>query len=147
MSNANSPFQRRYPPELREQAVRMVHETIAESGERVGASAAFVKDHFGFTEVMPADGFVSLTRANAGFNLIYLDTNLATLKPERLRGRRAEGVLVVFVVEDVDSEYERLRTAGVPIVTPIETEAWGERYFQVSDPNGVIIQLVQWVDA
>lgn len=39
MSNSNhsSPFQRRYPPELRERAVRMVHEAIAESGERVGA--------------------------------------------------------------------------------------------------------------
>ena len=37
MSSSNSPFQRRYPPELRERAVRMVHEAIVESGERVGA--------------------------------------------------------------------------------------------------------------
>jgi transposase len=36
-SNHSSSFQRRYPPELRERAVRMVHEAIAESGERVGA--------------------------------------------------------------------------------------------------------------
>jgi transposase len=36
-SNHSSPFQRRYPPELRERAVRMVCEAIAESGERVGA--------------------------------------------------------------------------------------------------------------
>ena len=37
VATPNSPFQRRYPPELRERAVRMVHEAIAESGERVGA--------------------------------------------------------------------------------------------------------------
>lgn len=37
MTGSKSPFQRRYPPELRERAVRMVHEAIAESGERVGA--------------------------------------------------------------------------------------------------------------
>src|SRR6266851_6740610 len=37
MATSNSRFQRRYPPELRERAVRMVHEAIAESGERVGA--------------------------------------------------------------------------------------------------------------
>src|SRR5437763_1358529 len=37
MAAANSPFQRRYPPEMRERAVRMVREVIAESGERVGA--------------------------------------------------------------------------------------------------------------
>ena len=37
MATTNSPFQRRYPPEMRERAVRLVREAIAESGERVGA--------------------------------------------------------------------------------------------------------------
>jgi transposase len=36
VARPNNPFHR-YPPELRERAVRMVHETIAESGERQGA--------------------------------------------------------------------------------------------------------------
>ncbi len=35
--SSTSPFQRRYPPELRERAVRMVFETIAERGDRFGA--------------------------------------------------------------------------------------------------------------
>ena len=35
--HSNSPFQRRYPPELRERAVRMVLETSSERGERFGA--------------------------------------------------------------------------------------------------------------
>jgi transposase len=33
----NHPSQRRYPPELRERAVRMVQETIEQTGERFGA--------------------------------------------------------------------------------------------------------------
>ena len=37
MAASNSAVQRRYPPEMRERAVRMVREAIAESGERVGA--------------------------------------------------------------------------------------------------------------
>ena len=37
MATTNSRFQRRYPPEMRERAIRMVHEAIAESGERQGA--------------------------------------------------------------------------------------------------------------
>jgi hypothetical protein len=36
MAVSNSSFQRRYPVEMRERAVRMVREAIAESGERVG---------------------------------------------------------------------------------------------------------------
>src|ERR1035437_2551134 len=35
--HSSSPFQRRYPPELRERAVRMVLETASERGERFGA--------------------------------------------------------------------------------------------------------------
>jgi uncharacterized glyoxalase superfamily protein PhnB len=31
------------------------------------------------------------------------------------------------------------------VVTPPETEPWGERYVQYRDPNGLIIQLVQWM--
>jgi hypothetical protein len=27
---------------------------------------------------------------------------------------------------------------------PLTVEEWGERLFQVTDPNGVIIQLMDW---
>ena len=127
--------------------MRITASAISLNVDDVTASAAFAKDHFGFGEDMAADGFVSLSRPDAGFNLIYLRTGLATFKPERLRGRRADGLLVVFVVDDVDAEYARLREEGVSITTPIETEPWGGRFFQVTDPNGVTIQLVQWVAA
>ncbi|MBF6352579.1 MULTISPECIES: VOC family protein [Nocardia] len=110
------------------------------------ASAGFVSAHFGFTEQMSADGFVSLTHPDAGVNLIYLRTGLSTFKPARIAGAAGDGLLVVFVVADIDTEYARLQAAGAPIVTPIETEEWGERYFQTTDPNGIVYQLVQWVD-
>ncbi len=109
------------------------------------ASAQFARDHLGFVEEMADDGFVSLSRPDAGFNLVFLRTGLKTFKPDHMRGHAADGLLVVFVVDDVDAEYARLQAAGVPITTPIETEPWGERYFQVSDPNGVVFQLVTWI--
>lgn len=109
------------------------------------ASAKFVTDHLGFTEKMSADGFVSLAREDAGMNLIYLRTGLKSFKPASAAGSAGQGLLVVFVVDDIDTEYARLRSEGVPIVTPIETEEWGERYFQMTDPNGILYQLVQWV--
>lgn len=111
----------------------------------VTASAAFIKQHFGFKEDMSAEGFVSLSRPDAGFNLIFLQTGLKSFKPAHLRGHRADGLLVVFVVNDIDREYTRLQSEGVTITTPIETEPWGERFFQVTDPNGVVLQLVQWM--
>ena len=87
----------------------------------------------------------SLTCEDVGFNLIFLQTGLETFKPSTIAGSAGEGLPVAFVVEEIDEEYERLQAENVKIVTAIQTEPWGERYFQVEDPNGVIIQLVQWV--
>ena len=108
-------------------------------------SACFLEQTFDFTREMAADGFVSLTRPDLGINIIFLRTGLSTFKPRERATRRADGVLIVLVIDDIDSEYRRLIAAGIKILTPIETEEWGERYFQVEDPNGIIIQLVQWV--
>jgi uncharacterized glyoxalase superfamily protein PhnB len=110
-------------------------------------SAEFLRRHLGFATEMEADGFISLGREDAGSNVVFLKTGLETFKPAELRGRRADGLLMVFVVDDIDAEYERVRSEGADIVTPIETEPWGERFFQMRDPNGVIIQLVEWVEA
>ncbi len=108
------------------------------------ASAAFVTAHFGFSTEMRGDGFHSLSRPDAGFNLIFLRTGLSTFRPAAQKGP-AGGLLVVFVVRDIDADHQRLVEAGVEITTPLQTEPWGERFFQVTDPNGVVIQLVQWV--
>jgi catechol 2,3-dioxygenase-like lactoylglutathione lyase family enzyme len=125
--------------------VRITASAISLNVDDVPASAAFAKRHFGFGEEMADDGFVSLSREDLGFNLIFLRTGLATFKPERMRGRRADGLLVVFVVDDVDGEYRRLQEERVTVTTPIQTEPWGERFFQVTDPSGLVYQLVQWV--
>jgi catechol 2,3-dioxygenase-like lactoylglutathione lyase family enzyme len=111
----------------------------------VEASSDFLQRHFGFEVAMSDDGFASLTRPDAGMNVIFLRTGLSTFKPASHREAAGPGLLIAFVVDDIDAEWERLRDL-VPVATPIETEPWGERYFQVLDPNGIVIQLVQWVD-
>lgn len=109
-------------------------------------SAAFLEQHFGFAREMAADGFVALQRPDAGSRIVYLRTGLPTFKPAAQAGRDAAGVLLAWVVDDVDAEHDRLVAAGVEMTTPPETEPWGERYLQVTDPCGVVLQLVQWVE-
>jgi catechol 2,3-dioxygenase-like lactoylglutathione lyase family enzyme len=109
------------------------------------ASAEFLKRHLGFEEAMAAEGFVSLSRPDAGFNVVYLRTGLPTFKPPAIAGHHANGLLLVFEVDDIDAEHDRLLREGVEMTTPIETEEWGERFLQVTDPCGVVLQLVQWV--
>ena len=109
----------------------------------VDASAAFLTRHFGFTAQMAADGFASLAREDAGMNVVYLRRGLPTL-PADQRDDHAAGLILAFVVDDLEDELARLQHEGVPITMPLTVEEWGERAFQVRDPNGVIVQLVDW---
>jgi predicted enzyme related to lactoylglutathione lyase len=110
------------------------------------ASADFLCRHVGYSVAMQADGFVSLSHPEAP-NIIFLRTGLASFKPASHAGSAREGLIIAFVVDDVDAEFRRMRHAGAAVVTPPETEPWGERYCQFLDPNDVIVQLVTWVPA
>jgi uncharacterized glyoxalase superfamily protein PhnB len=109
----------------------------------VAASSRFLVEHFGFREEMAADGFASLTRQDTGMNVVYLRRGLESL-PEDQRHDHAAGLILAFVVGDLEGELARLQAEGVTITMPLTEEKWGERAFQVRDPNGVIIQLVDW---
>ncbi|MFN8196113.1 MAG: VOC family protein [Nocardioidaceae bacterium] len=111
----------------------------------VEASAAFAQEHFGFTEAMSADGFASLEHPSAGVNVIFLRTGLASFKPAEVAGSAGQGLLIALVVDDLDAEFARISAAGARVLTPPETEPWGERFCQLADPNGIVWQLVQWV--
>ena len=111
--------------------------------EDVPASSAFLCEHFGFAEQMAADGFASLSRSDCGVHVVFLRRGLSTLPPDQ-REDHAQGLILAFVVEDLEGELARLQAEGVTITMPLTEEEWGERAFQVRDPNGVIIQLVDW---
>ena len=111
--------------------------------EDAAASSLFLQRHFGFREEMAAAGFASLSREDVGLNVVFLRRGLPTL-PDDQRDEHAAGVILAFVVDDLEGELARLEAEGVTITMPLTSEEWGERAFQVRDPNGVIVQLVDW---
>jgi uncharacterized glyoxalase superfamily protein PhnB len=113
--------------------------------EDVPASSAFLIAHLGFREQMAADGFASLSRDDAAMDVIFLRRGIEVL-PEGFRDQHAAGVIVALVVDDLDAELARLTSEGVQITMGLREEEWGERLFQITDPNGVVIELVQWVE-
>ncbi|HZH03495.1 MAG TPA: VOC family protein [Myxococcaceae bacterium] len=124
--------------------MNVVSSSISLTVEDVPASSRYLAHHFGFQEKVAADGFASLVRSDGAVNVIFLRRGIEVL-PEGFREQRAAGVIVAFVVNDVTVEEARLRAEGANITLPLKEEPWGERLFQVTDPNGVVIQLVQWV--
>jgi catechol 2,3-dioxygenase-like lactoylglutathione lyase family enzyme len=94
---------------------------------------------------MSADGFAALERDDVPMSIVLLRRGIEVL-PETLRDRVAAGVIVAFVVDDLAGEQARLRAEGVDITLPIRQEPWGERLFLVTDPNGLVYELVEWTE-
>ena len=117
--------------------------TVSLNVEDVVASSNFLTEHFGFVEQMAADGFASLSRDDAGLNVVFLRTGLAAL-PADQRDVHARGLILALQVTDLEGELARLQAEGVAITMSLTADEWGERSFQVRDPNGLHVQLLDW---
>ncbi len=120
--------------------MNIVAATVELSVADPAASSRFFTTHLGFREVLVDEEFVSLGRDDAAPDLL-----LRRSDPERPPGRGPVEVLVSFAVTDVAEEYERLRGEGANITVPLRREPWGEQLVELIDPNGVVVQLVEWI--
>ncbi|ANZ21381.1 Glyoxalase-like domain [Streptomyces noursei ATCC 11455] len=117
--------------------------TVSLTVDDVAASQAFFTTHLGYTVQQAADGFASLSRADA-VDVVLLARGIQVLPPEQ-RDRHADGLILAFTLDGgLAEQQKRLRDAGIEITMPLRKEPWGETLFQVTDPNGVIIQFVEW---
>ena len=109
--------------------------------DRVAQTARFYCDHFRFAPKFDSDWYVHLqSREDEGVNIAILAGDHQTV-PEAGRGR-VSGLLINFEVEDVDSEFARAETAGLPILLPLRDEPFGQRHFITLDPAGVLIDII-----
>lgn len=108
----------------------------------VAGTAAFYVEHFRFRPLFESDWYVHLqSKEDRRVNLAVLDGRHETV-PEQGRGR-VSGLILNFEVKDPDAEYERAKASGLPILLELRDEAFGQRHFITSDPNGVLIDVIK----
>jgi lactoylglutathione lyase len=104
-------------------------------------SIGFYREVIGLPFKLQGDGYVEFATEGARFGL-YDRARL----PE-LIGREATaggpGGDVAFLVEDVDAEAARLRTAGVTVLSGPVDRPWGHRTVHLLDPDGFVVELAQ----
>ncbi|MEV6029669.1 VOC family protein [Nonomuraea sp. NPDC052116] len=105
------------------------------------ASSRFFTSHLGFREILVGEQFIALGRDDAAVDLILVERDLERWQP----GQGLADAIVVFTVTGLAAEYERLRREGATITIPLRLEPWGELLMQLTDPNGVAIQLTEWI--
>lgn len=109
----------------------------------ISASKEFYTQYFPFDVTFETDWYVSLkSRSVPAFELALLDPTHSTV-PDGFGHQFEQGLIFNFEVSDVDSEYDRLCDAGLPMHVELRSEDFGQRHFITSDPNDVLIDVIQ----
>jgi lactoylglutathione lyase len=103
-------------------------------------SVAFYRDVIGLPFKLQGDGYVEFATQGAKFGL-YDRNRLGELTGQGTDPPDRPGGEVVFLVEDVDAEAERLREAGATILRGPVDRAWGHRTLHLEDPDGFVVEL------
>lgn len=105
--------------------------------EDVDAALDFLSRAFDFEErlrLVGPEGYVNHAEMRLGDGTIYLgDPGDAYRNPKRL-GQDTVGIYVI--VDDVDAHYERAKAAGADIRREPQDEPYGDRRYDVVDPEG-----------
>jgi catechol 2,3-dioxygenase-like lactoylglutathione lyase family enzyme len=101
--------------------------------ERIDESRKFYTEFLGFDLAM-----------DLGWVLTFASPSNPTAQVTLLRGsEKATGHANLSIeVEDVDAVHAKAVALGLHIVYPLTDEPWGVRRFFVTDPNGIIINVL-----
>jgi catechol 2,3-dioxygenase-like lactoylglutathione lyase family enzyme len=86
------------------------------------------------------DVHVELNTDGANISIFAVE-GMESMAPLSMQGAGYGSVTIGFKVEDVDAEYERLKTLDVEFVKLPETHPWGTRSLWFRDPDGSIVNF------
>lgn len=111
----------------------------------VATSAAFYREHFGFTPVFESDWYVHLRGEGEGlYEMALIDFTHDSI-PEAGQ-QPTTGFILSFYVEDAAAEAQRLEAEGVTIAQPLRDEVFGQRHVIAQDPNGILIDVITAIE-
>lgn len=109
---------------------------IHTSAERFDALRGFYVDLLGLTPRSDRPGFVN-------FEWGPVRLTLHTHSKVDGTAEDARRVMINLATDDIETDVERLRAAGTPVLRPPERETWGGRVATVADPDGNLVQLLE----
>lgn len=112
----------------------------------VTACATFYRKLLPLGTVFETDWYAQLQSADdSNLQLGFVRYDHASV-PKHF-GTRAAGVFVTIEVNDVDSVHARAKEIGLDITYALRDEPWGQRHFMVTDPSGLLVDVVKLIPA
>ncbi|MBO0887862.1 VOC family protein [Candidatus Bathyarchaeota archaeon] len=107
---------------------------------------SFYRDILGLQLKTKEDDFVYLVFTNQavpGVALLSIDSAAKNISETQIRPREKSVHRTYFAVflEDVDKEYESLKSKGVHFIKPPTTYPWGQRIAYFEDPEGNLWEI------
>lgn len=111
--------------------------------EKIEESKKFYSEVLGLTVVFENDFYLLLTNEK-GDQLSFLLPDHPSQEPVFQSKFTGRGVYITVELDDVEKEYQRVKSLGVPIELELREEAWGDKHFAVVDPNGIGVDIVTY---
>ena len=105
------------------------------------ASAAFYRDVVGLLIKLRDEGYAEFVTGETRLGLLERTRASDLIRREPTEGGPAGEVL--FLVDDVDGESERLRGLGIEFLSGPVDRPWGHRTLHLLDPDGFVVELAQ----
>ncbi len=102
----------------------------------------FYTEYFEFEVIFEAEWYIQL-RHISGIEIAFMLPDLEN-QPDFLHEQfSGKGVILSFEVDDAKVEYDKLKELGAPVIYHLKGEEWGQKHFMVTDPAGMIVDVVQ----
>jgi len=108
----------------------------------LGNAKEFYTGYFGFEIAFENDWYLHLV-SESGVQIGFMLPSQPS-QPEIFHNSfSGEGVIFSIEVDDVDDAYAQVQRQNLNVVLSLRSEDWGQRHFNVEDPNGVYLDVVQ----
>ena len=83
----------------------------------------------------------------SGLALWQQDYALSVIHGKPVNLERGNDLEIYFESETIDEMYAAVRSAGAPLVHEIREQPWGQRVFRFYDPDNIVIEIGEPMDA
>jgi len=105
----------------------------------------FYLNYFNFNVKLKAEGFVVLqNKSKPEYELMFCVPNSPFVNSIFHPEFNNKGVILQFEVDNVIDEYYRIKNLGIPILIELVEEPVNGRHFNISDPSGLLIDIVSY---
>ncbi|HEX6261870.1 MAG TPA: VOC family protein [Actinomycetota bacterium] len=113
--------------------------------EDLDRSVAFYRDVLGLEHRFTDEAYAEFSAGGTKLGFFPRSSLPDLLGREAPGGGPPDGE-IVLLVEDVDAEAQRLRDAGVEILTGPVDRPWGHRTIHLLDPDGLVVEVAQEIE-